>query len=267
MPFAEVRGCRLYYEDAEGGGVPVVLSHGFLMDADMFAPQVAALKGRHRVVTWDQRGHGRTVSPPDPVTYWDSAADLTALLDHLHIDRAVVGGMSQGGFISMRFALTHPDRTAGLILIDTQSGTEDPEKVTQYDLMHEVWVGSGPSDQLTGMVAAIIIGNERPESAAWTAKWVAREPASLTPIYRTLMDRDDITARVGEIRAPALVVHGTADVAIDMALAEQLCRNLSDCRGLVAVDGAGHASSLTHPEPVNRAIENFLVSIEATQAV
>lgn len=267
MAFAEVRGQRLYYEDAPGDGVPVVLGHGFLMDADMFAPQVAALRGRHRVVTWDQRGHGRTVSTAEPFTYWDSAEDLAGLLDELGIDRAVVGGMSQGGFVALRFALSHPDRTAGLILIDTQAGTEDPEKAVQYDLMHDVWVGSGPNPQLTGMVAAIIIGNERPESASWVAKWVDRPPASLTQIYRALMDRDDITSRMGEIRAPALVIHGKEDVAIDMALAERLCHDLQDCRGLVAVDGAGHASNLTHPEPVNEAIEKFLVSLPAREAV
>jgi 3-oxoadipate enol-lactonase len=258
---AEVRGQHIYYEDTDGTGIPIVLGHGFLMDHEMFAPQVRAFGGRHRVVTWDQRGHGRTVSTPGPFNYWDSAEDLAGLLDLLGIDRAAVGGMSQGGFVALRFALNHPERTAALVLIDTQSGTEDPDKALQYDLMHDVWVGSGPSEQLVEMVAAIIIGNRRPESAEWTAKWIAREPAALTQIYRALMDRDDITDRMGEITAPALIVHGTDDVAIDMARAEALCKNLAGCRGLVRVEGAGHASNLTHPEPVNRAIERFLIEV------
>lgn len=262
---AKVRGQSLYYEDTGGNGIPIVLGHGFLMDHEMFVPQVRALRGKHRVITWDQRGHGRTVSTSEPFTYWDSADDLAALLDHLGAGRAVVGGMSQGGFIALRFALRHPDRTAGLVLIDTQSGTEDPEKSLQYDLMHDVWVSSGPNDQLTGMVAAIIIGNERPESAPYVTKWKEREPAALTQIYRTLMDRDDITDRLAEIDAPALVIHGEEDVAIDMALAESLCRRLKACRGLVRVAGAGHASNYTHPEPVNEAIEEFLVEISDRQ--
>jgi 3-oxoadipate enol-lactonase len=261
MPFADVRGQRLYYEDTGGAGVPLVLSHGFLMDSDMFEPQVRALAEHHRVITWDQRSHGHTTSTPEPITYWDSAEDLAGLLDELGVDRAVVGGMSQGGFIALRFALAHPERTAGLVLIDTQPGKEDPEKTLQYDMMHEVWVASGPSDQLVEMVAAIIVGNHRPESAAWIANWKAREPASLTPIYRTLMDRDDVTAQLGAIQAPAIVIHGTDDVAIDLALGEQLCANLPGCRGVVRVEGAGHASNLTHPEPVNRAIEDFLDSL------
>jgi pimeloyl-ACP methyl ester carboxylesterase len=169
--------------------------------------------------------------------------------------------MSQGGFISLRFALGHPERTAGLLLIDTQSGCEDPEKARQYDVMHDVWVSSGPSDQLVEMVAAIIIGNQSPESAAWISKWKALEPKGLTPIYRTLMDRDDVTRRMGEIGAPAIVIHGTDDVAIEMALADKLCATLSGCRGVVRIEGAGHASNLTHPEPVNRAVEEFLASL------
>ncbi len=257
-----MRGQRLYYQDTGPGAVPLVLSHGFLMDSDMFQPQVEALSGRHRVITWDQRGHGRTESSPEPFSYWDSAEDLAGLLDHLGVERAVAGGMSQGGFISMRFALNHPERTAGLVLIDTQAGTEDPEKAAQYDLMHDVWVSSGASRQLAEMVAAIIIGNQRPESAPWVDRWLEREPASLTQIYRTLMDRDDLSDRVGEIPAPAIVIHGTEDVAIDIALAERLCGALPDCRGLVRVEGAGHASNLTHPEPVNQAVERFLESLK-----
>ena len=261
MPVASLRGQRIHYEDSGGAGLALVLSHGFLQDSSMFDAQVRRLRPRHRVITWDQRGHGGTVSTSEAITYWDSADDLAALLDQLGVKRAVVGGMSQGGFISLRFALRYPDRAAGLVLIDTQSGQEDPDKVQQYDAMHDVWTGSGPSDQLLEMVGAIIIGNRRPESADWIAKWRKLDPANLTYIYRTLMDRDDITGRLGEIRAPAVVIHGTDDVAIDISLAEQLCGNLSACRGLIRIEGAGHSSNITHPEPVNKAIEEFLASI------
>ena len=265
MPFADVRGQRIYFEDSGGDGLPVVLGHGFLMDHEMFAPQVEAFGGRRRVITWDHRGHGRTVTTPDPFSYWDLADDLAALLDHLEVSRAVIGGMSQGGFVALRFALLHPERTAGLVLIDTQAGQEDPEKSLQYDLMHDVWVTDGPNDQLLAMVAAIIIGNKRPESGAWVAKWRAREPSALTQIYRTLMDRDDITSRLGEIHAPTVVIHGTDDVAIDMSLAEELCRRLPGCRELVRIEGAGHASNLTHFGPVNIAIEGLIAAVAERQ--
>ena len=267
MPVAEVNRQRLFYQDSGGAGMPIAFCHGFLMDSEMFDPQAQAFADRYRVITWDQRGHGRTEGSVGPWSYWDSADDLAGLLDHLGVDRAVIGGMSQGGFVALRFALSYPQRTAGLVLIDTQAGPEDPEKSVQYNLMHDVWVSSGPNDQLVAMVAAIIIGNERPESKPYVAKWRARDPAGLTPIYRTLMDRDDITGRLGEIQAPVVVIHGTEDTAIDMSRAEELCRGLDGCTGVVRVEKAGHASNLTHPAPVNQAIEALLSSLPAHEVV
>src|SRR5579863_6410899 len=135
MPIAEINGHPLYFEDSGCNGPPVVWSHGFLMDHEMFAPQVSALAGEFRCVTWDERGFGRTPAE-GPFTYWDSAADVLALLSHLDIERAVLGGMSQGGFISLRAALLAPERVTGLVLIDTQAGTEDPDHLPGYEAMN-----------------------------------------------------------------------------------------------------------------------------------
>ena len=256
-----MRGQRLRYEDTGGDGLPVVFSHGFLMDRRMFDPQVQALRPRQRVITWDQRAHGETEFDDKPFSYWDSAEDLAVLLDHLGVERAVVGGMSAGGFISLRFALLHPERVAGLILIDTQAGLEDPANAAAYDSMQEVWVSEGPSDQLLEMVAAVILGDYA-GSPEWIAEWRRRPAAELDPKYRNLMDRDDITARLGEIGAPALVLHGEVDAAIPLERAEALCAGLPACGGVVIVPGGGHASNLSNPEFANRALEEFLSSLE-----
>src|SRR5262252_9856264 len=261
MPFADVNGQRIHYHDSGGPGTPLVLAHGLLMDQEMFAHQVAAFGARHRVITWDERGHGLTETTPDDFSYWDSAEDLRGLLDVLGIERAVVGGMSQGGFLSLRFALRHPERVIGLVLLDTQSGLEDPEKLPQYEMMADVWVTQGLTDMIADTVAAIIIGRNRPESAAWIAKWKARPKESVRQIFGTLVTRDDITARLGEIAAPALVVHGEEDLAIEIPLAEALAAGLPNARPLVLVPGAGHAANLTHPEPVNAAIAGFLKEV------
>ena len=128
MATASVNGITVSYTDSGGDGPVVVLSHGYLMDSSMFEPQVAALAPEYRVITWDERGHGGTRAT-GPFSYWDSASDLLALLDHLGIGQAVLGGMSQGGFISLRAALKAPERVRGLILIDSQAGLEDPAAV------------------------------------------------------------------------------------------------------------------------------------------
>ena len=257
MTSAEVKGRKIPYEDTGGDGIPLVLAHGFFMDRSMFETQVAALRERCRLITYDERGHGEAADDPDPYSYWDLAEDLAGLLDHLGLSQAVVGGMSQGGFIALRFALLHPERVLGLVLLDSQGGVELPEKLAQYEAMRSVWEEDGPSELMGGMVAAIILGNYE-GNPAWIAKWIDRYPTGLGEIYRTLLERDDITARLGEIRAPALVVHGDDDAAIPMERAEMLCAGLSGCERVVVVAGGSHSANLNRPEAVNTAIADFL---------
>lgn len=262
MATAAVNGAEIAYDDTGGDGPAIVLAHGFLMDRSMFAPQVDALRSTHRVITWDERGFGDTRYDGEPFTYWDSAQDCLALMDHLGVDRAVVGGMSQGGFISLRVALLAPERVRGLILIDTQAGTEDPEVIPLYQGMVDAWVTDGPTDDLAGTVAGLILGE--PElSAAWIAKWKARPKETLAQPGTTLLTRDSIWDRLGEIAAPALVIHGTADVAIPLDRAQRLVADLPAAAPLVEVEGGTHASNLTHPTPVNAAIEEFLRDLPA----
>ena len=260
MPFADVNGQHLYFEDfggdSAGDGAAVLFSHGFLMDHEMFEPQVAALSGEFRCITWDERGFGQSEARSD-FTYWDSADDALALLSHLGVERAFLVGMSQGGFLSMRAALRAPERVLGLGLIDTQAGREADEALPAYDAMTEEWSTKGPSDELAGAVAGIIMSPGFDHSS-WITKWQTRPKESITVPYRTLVGRDDISDRLGEITAPAIVFHGEVDAAIPMEKAEQLLKDLAQCEELVRIPGAGHASNLSHPEEVNGPLRDFL---------
>jgi pimeloyl-ACP methyl ester carboxylesterase len=256
MPFADVNGQHLYFEDSGGDGAAVIFSHGFLMDHDMFEPQVADLAGEFRCITWDERGFGQTEAN-GPFTYWDSADDALALLSHLDVERAFFVGMSQGGFLSMRAALRAPDRVLGLGLIDTQAGVEAAETVPVYEAMTEDWATNGPSDDLANGVASIIMSPGYDHSA-WVAKWQASPKEAIREPFRTLVGRDDITDRLGEIDAPAIVFHGEADAAISMEDAERLLEGLPRGEELVRIPGAGHASNLSHPAEVNGPLVAFL---------
>jgi pimeloyl-ACP methyl ester carboxylesterase len=260
MPFAEINGQRIRFEDSGGDGPPVILSHGFLMDREMFAPQIEALAPEFRVIAWDERGFGETEFDGEPFSYWDSAQDCLGLLDHLGIDRAVLGGMSQGGFLSLRAALTAPERVQALVLIDTQSGTEDPERLPGYRQMQETWLQVGPVDELAQTIANLIIGDPV-LNEVWIAKWRKLPRETMRAPGDCLMGRDDITDRIGEISCPAIVFHGTADQSIEIEKAEQLCQALPGCTGVVRVDGAPHAANLTHPDEVNGPLLEFLRSL------
>jgi 3-oxoadipate enol-lactonase len=260
MPFADISGQRIRFDDSGGDGPPVIFSHGFLMDREMFAPQVDALTPEYRVIAWDERGFGETEFDGQPFTYWDSAQDCLGLLDHLGIDRAVLGGMSQGGFLSLRAALLAPERVSALVLIDTQSGTEDPERLPGYRQMQQTWLEAGPVDELAQTIANLIIGDPV-LNEPWIAKWQNLPRESMGPPGDCLMERDDITDRLGEISCPAIVFHGTADQSIEIEKAEDLCQALSGCTGLVRIEGAPHAANLTHPDEVNRPLLDFLRSL------
>src|SRR3954452_21612101 len=140
------------------------------MDREMFAPQVELLGDEFRLITWDERGFGETEFDGQPFTYWDSAQDCLGLLDLLGIQEAVLGGMSQGGFLSLRAALLAPERVRALVLIDTQSGVEDPERLPAYQQMQETWLPGGAVDEPANTTADLIIGEDE-LNAVWIEKW------------------------------------------------------------------------------------------------
>jgi 3-oxoadipate enol-lactonase len=261
MATATVNGITVSYTDTGGDGPAVVLSHGYLMDSSMFDPQVAALAPEYRVITWDERGFGGTRAT-GPFSYWDSASDVIGLLDHLGIEQAVLGGMSQGGFVSLRAALKTPDRVRALILIDSQAGLESPEAAPAYEQMEQAWMEYGPAP-VQDIVAAIILGppDGPVDYQPWFAKWAAGDRDELRLAFRCLMDRDDITGRLGEISCPTLILHGTADAAIPMERAEAVRDGLGGPATLIAVDGGSHAANLSHPDEVNAAMLEFLRSL------
>jgi len=243
----------IYFEDTGGDGAAVVFSHGLLMDHEMFAPQVEALSGEFRCITWDERGHGETTTTGS-WTYWDSADDLIALLDHLDIERAFLAGMSQGGFLQLRAALRAPARVVALAFIDSQAGAEDPALVPTYDAWLNAWTKE-PSRTLAELVADVIVAPADREP--WIEKWLSRPATDAIEPYRTLTSREDLHDRLGEITCPAIVIHGAADPAISMDKAEALCAGLPGCEGLIRIPEAGHAANLSHPGVVNEALRDF----------
>ncbi len=254
MPIVRLNGVGIAYLDSGGTGPAVVLAHGFCMDHTMFDAQVVDLRYDYRVITWDQRGWGRTRAVGS-FTLWDSARDLLSLLEYLDITRAVLCGMSQGGLVALRAALLAPDRVRGLVLLDSQAGLEDPTGPDQIIL---TWMKSGPAS-VQQRLADVLLGPG--DWTDWFTKWATVDRQQLDWAYRCLMDRDDLTARLAEIRCPALILHGTHDDAVPLEMASVLQSGLGGRTSFVAIEGGRHASNITHPGVVNEAIRSFLASI------
>ena len=181
-------------------------------------------------------------------------------MDHLGIDRAVVGGMSQGGFLSLRAALLAPERVRALILLDTSGHAPRTRQASSSTgQMPDMWLTDGPVDELADAVANIIIADPD-ENQRWIAKWQARpkelmrEPTAL-PVRARRHDRPARRDHLPGDRRPRHRGHVDLD-----GRAEALADGLSGRRS--GGQGAGaHAANLTHPEPVNEALRSFLVDL------
>ncbi|MFC7310812.1 alpha/beta fold hydrolase [Streptomyces monticola] len=248
-------GQVVHYVDHGGEGPPVLLLHSYLMDSDMFAPQVQALGGQFRLITMDERGHGRTPLN-GPFDFWDVAKDALSLLEHLEIQRASVVGVSQGGFIAMRMALLSPEKIATLAVLGSSAEAEDPEVAHAYRQAADLWQAEGPQEELLDGTAAICLGDM--DASEWKAKWRALPGQHIKCINNVLIDRDDIVQRLAEIKCPTLVLHGTKDAAYPVANAELIAARIPKAAPVVIVEGGEHFLSLTHPEAVNPVLAEHL---------
>ncbi|WP_224366111.1 alpha/beta fold hydrolase [Hyalangium versicolor] len=256
MPIAELNGQGIFFEDSGGPGRPVILAHGFLMDSRMFDPQVEVLAPEFRVIRWDARAFGRTRWDGKPFSLYDLAADCVALLDHLGIDKAVVGGMSQGGYCALRIALRYPERAKALVLMSTRGTNDDEQAKASYVQAAQVWSSVGP-EPIVQALAGPLLGDPR-LFPTWLERWRQVPSANYLAAVRNLTDRDDITARLKEIRCPAFITHGLEDTGTPPSDGEFLHKTLPGSVRFVPVPQATHAANLSHPEVVNPPLLEFL---------
>ncbi len=181
MPELDRHGVAVHY-DVHGERTrrdPLVLTHGYSATSAMWAPNLAALSAHRQVVTWDLRGHGRSQSPDDPDAYSSQAAldDLAALLDAVHADRAVLGGQSLGGYLSLAFRLIHPERVAALVLIDTGPGFRNDEARQAWNDRAETYAVGFETRGLEALGTSPEVG-DGPHDAAGLARRGARHPGA-----------------------------------------------------------------------------------------
>jgi pimeloyl-ACP methyl ester carboxylesterase len=262
MPFLDVSAEKLYYEVHGAGPRTVICSHGFSLDHDMWAPQVAALSGEFRVIVWDERGHGLSTAN-GAFTFWDSAADLIAILDDVGAERAVIVGMSQGGWVSVRAALRYPERVEGIVMVDSVIQAFAPEEIEGHRQMSEAWLTSGPVGEIAAGMAGVQFGPDF-DATVWLAKWRARSPASWQEPWAAIVREftsEALDGRVGEIACPAAIIHGSEDQAFALAKAQEMAGWFPNFTKLTVIDGGAHCPTLTHPEQVNAALREFLGGI------
>jgi pimeloyl-ACP methyl ester carboxylesterase len=260
VPIAETHGRQIFFED-KGSGAPVVLGHSFLCTGEMWREQVRRLAGEYRLINPDLRGHGRSGPADRPFSLYDAVEDVIAVLDLLRIERAVWCGLSIGGMVAIRAALSHPDRVAALILLDSDAGSETLMRKLKYRAMGLGTRLSGVRPFLPAISRLMFGPTTRRENPGLVREWrnvfAAVDLPSILMCLDALLGRDSVLERLPEIDVPALVVVGEEDRSLPPTLSRRINDGLPDST-LTVVRGAGHLSALEQPSQVNAAIESFL---------
>lgn len=256
MAWFEHDGVRLYYE-VHGLGLPLVLTHGASWDHDQWAPQVAALAPQYQVIVWDVRGHGQSGLPPGPVDPDDFHRDLVALLDHLALPRAVLGGLSMGGHISLRTAARYPQRAAALILIGTPF-------TNSYNWYEKLLVPVNRFSQRLMPMSLIARSQARILSEQPAVREYAEAATSQLNHDRWVRLWNAIThmesrADLPRIACPALILEGDGDGLTRRQQAE-MATGIAGAQHQI-IPNAGHATNLDNPEAVNQAMVKFLAKV------
>lgn len=251
MPDAKMNGINIQYEDS-GSGPAVFLTHGYAATGRMWKPQREPLTDAgYRLITWDMRGHGGTDSPDDQAQYSEALtmADMAGLLDHLGVERAVVGGLSLGGYMSLGFYLAHPERVQALVLCDTGPGYRNPEARDGWNRAAEKRAVDFETRGLDALsrsaeVRATGSGHRSAQGLAHTARgMLAQSDARVI----------DVLPSIG---VPALIIIGEKDEPF-MAGSQYMANKIPNAR-LEVIAGAGHASNIDQPEAFNRVLLEFL---------
>ena len=271
MPLLRVVGEAVVHVDDTGpppdrpDAPTVVLGHGLLMSGRMFDAQVERLRDRHRCVTIDWRGQGRSPVARGGYDMDTLASDALAVIERLRLGPVHYVGLSMGGFIGMRLAARHPDVVRSLVLLNTSAGPEDPDKVARYRLFTKVYGLTGVG-LLRSQVERLMFGRtflsdpaREPVRDAWLAELRACERSGMARAIRGVTDRAAVLDELGRITAPTLVVAGDEDVATPVAKAEVVAAGIAGAR-LEVVSRCGHSSTLERPGVLSDLVESFLAS-------
>lgn len=264
MPHARLDGFDLHWAE-RGSGAPVLFLHGFPFDRTLWDGQVAALPAGWRALAPDLRGFGASRDPGrEPLTMAQHAADMVALLDQLRIERAVVCGLSMGGYIALAMLRIAPERLRALVLCDTRAEPDGAEaRETRVATAERV------RREGTAAIVATLLPKLLAESTFARAPGVVErlrgmmEAASAESIARAslgMAERADARPLLADIRVPVLVLGGESDAVTPPDVLRSLAAAIPGAR-LELLPDAGHVSNLENPAAFDAALHAFLASL------
>lgn len=255
-----INNIEMAYTDT-GAGRPLVLIHGYPFNRSLWNDQIPALSDSHRIIAPDLRGFGETEVSLEPSTMSLLAADVAALMDHLEIPRATIGGLSMGGYVALAFYKQFPARVRALVLADTRAQA-DTEEGKQTRAQH---AEKALSEGMAGIADAMLPKLLTPETVSKHPEIVKRvrdmmlktKPEGAAAALRGMAQREDQTELLPKITVPTLILVGAEDAITPVADSEKMHQAIKGS-SLVVLDHAGHVSNLERTQQFNDALLQFL---------
>lgn len=243
----------------EGSGPWVTLSHSLTCDLGMWDQLAVSLAPSFSVLRYDTRGHGGTTAPEDAYSFAQLTADLTGLLDALNIERTHFVGLSMGGMIGQHLALAAPQRLNKLVIANSTSRIP-PEAGPLWDERIAIARAQGCAGLVEGTLARWFTPGfraARQDAVARIAAQIRSTPVAGYIGCASAIRALDITARIGAIVAPTLVIAGADDPGTPPAMSDLIASTIPGAR-LEIIPSASHLSCIEQPEIFNRLVANFL---------
>ena len=266
MPLCElpVSGLTIGYDEAGVGGVPLVLLHAFPLDRGMWQPQLAALADVTRVVALDLPGFGES-SPAGAFTIDGVADAVAAFLAARGIPKAVVCGLSMGGYVALAVARRQPNVLAALILADTRAGVDDRIAKANRTKSIALTEEKGSAALFESMLPKVLSEQThatKPEVVDRLKSIAAKQPAaSVVAALAALRDRPDANPGLKAVAVPTLVLVGEYDAVTPPLAAANLSAQIRRST-LVHIPGAGHLSNVENPDAFNAAVGGFIAGLK-----
>jgi pimeloyl-ACP methyl ester carboxylesterase len=254
MPKLNRDGVNIHYE-AHGSGPVILFTHGFSATAQMWKGQIEPLSKSHTFVIWDMRGHGQSDYPAEQSAYSEEAtvADMAAILDAVGAKKAIVGGLSLGGYMSLAFHRVHPERVEALLIIDTGPGFRKDEAREAWNSRAQE---TGERYDKDGLAALASGTAERASAVHRSAEGLARAARGM------LAQRNSgVIESLPSIKVPSIVIVGANDTPF-LAASDYMAAKIPGARKVV-IPNAGHASNIDQPTAFNDAVTGFIRGLGA----
>lgn len=257
----KINSLSVSYHDAGDSEIPIIFIHGFPFDKSMWKGQMDYLKTSHRVIAYDLRGFGKTQDENLILSMDVFGSDLIDFMDKLNIQKAIVCGLSMGGYIALNAIKRFPERFTALILADTQCVADSPEaKENRYKTIDEI-LEEGTEQFNEKFIQKIFHHNSltHKKGLVQSIQAVVEGTTSNTIVagMKALAERSETCSILPHIEVPTLIICGRKDEVTPLSQSEMMHSQIRNSV-LKVIENAGHVSNLEYPQEFNSHLEEFL---------